>query len=338
MFQYRGVVLNRSHASPDFESPDVDADVDARGIDPPVSEQHNRVVASSSNHGQTGISAQMLRQARKSTRKIATSHYENFLVASVLLPKKLRQPFYDVYAFCRTADDLADESPNTKEALWGLERFQDQLDAAFAGRPAGLLFIALETTIREFGIPKQPFDDLLDAFRQDQYRSRYASMDELLEYCRRSANPVGNIVLHLGNSYNDENSVLSDHICTGLQLANFWQDIARDFAMNRIYVPKEQMQQFGVKEEMLGDRVTAEPLRRLLASECERAEKMFHAGLPLSESVQPWLSNDIKLFAHGGLQTLRAIRRINYDVLGSRPKVGKLQQFGLVLRALVRRL
>jgi len=295
-------------------------------------------VASSSNHGELKGYAQTLRRARKFTRKLATSHYENFLVASVLLPRQLRQPFYDVYAFCRTADDLADESDNQEVALRRLDHFQQQLDVAFAGRPEEILFVALHETIREFQIPKQPFDDLLDAFRQDQHRNRYESMDELFDYCRRSANPVGHIVLHLGKSFTPENSVLSDHICTALQLVNFWQDVARDFAMDRIYVPSEQMRQYGVDEAMFGQSTTSEPLRRLLADECERAEKMLHAGLPLAKSVKPWLSNDVKLFAHGGLQTLRAIRRIEYDVLGFRPTVGKLQQFGLVLRALLRRL
>ncbi|MDA7904715.1 squalene synthase HpnC [Rhodopirellula sp.] len=314
------------------------AEGDSRDIDALSRTQHNRVVASSSNHGQSTGYDHILRQAREFTRKLATSHYENFLVASILLPKELRQPFYDIYAFCRTADDLADESRNPEEALRGLGRWQQQLDLAFEGQPEELLFVALEATVRKYEIPKQPFDDLLDAFRQDQHRNRYESMSELFDYCRRSANPVGHIVLHLGHSCTAGNRILSDHICTGLQLVNFWQDVARDFAMGRIYVPREQMRKFGVEEEMFGQTSTAEPLRRLLASECERAEKLFHLGLPLAESVKPWLANDVKLFAHGGLQTLRAIHRIDYDVLGSRPTVGKLQQFGLVLRALLRRL
>ncbi len=333
MFQYSGAVLTRSSEPSNSGSPEVEP----KGIDP-LTAQHNRGVASSSNHGESGNCARTLSQARESTRKLATSHYENFLVASILLPKEMRQPFYDVYAFCRTADDLADESPSPKEALRGLERFQQQLDAAFAGCPEEPLFIALEATIRQFQIPKQPFDDLLDAFRQDQHRNRYASIGELLEYCQRSANPVGHIVLHLGDSCTAENRILSDHICTGLQLANFWQDVARDFAMNRIYIPQDSMRQFGVEEEMFRQIPTAEPLRRLLAHECERAEQMFRTGLPLAKRVKPWIANDVKLFAHGGLQTLRAIRKIDFDVLGSRPTVGKLQQFGLVLRALAGRL
>ncbi|MDA9934131.1 squalene synthase HpnC [Rubripirellula sp.] len=333
MFQYRGAVLTRSSEPSDFGSPEVEP----RGNDPRTA-QHNRVVASSSNHGESGDSAHSLSQAREFTRKLATSHYENFLVASILLPKKLRQPFYDIYAFCRTADDLADESANPAEALEGLGRFQHQLDATFVGYPEEPLFIALEATIQQFQLPKEPFDDLLDAFRQDQYRNRYESIEELLEYCQRSANPVGRLVLHLGESCTDENRILSDHICTGLQLANFWQDVARDFAMDRIYIPQKLMRQFGVEEEMFNQGPTAEPLRRLLAHECERAEEMFRTGLPLAKRVKPWLANDVKLFAHGGLQTLRAIRKIDFDVLGSRPTVGKIRQFSLVLRVLAGRL
>ena len=333
MFQYSGAVLTSSSEPSNSGFPEAKS----QGDDPPIS-QHNRVVASSSNHGESGRNAHNLGQARKFTRKLATSHYENFLVASILLPGKLRQPFYDVYAFCRTADDLADESPNPEEALRKIESFQQQLDATFAGCPEQPLFVALDATIRQFQIPKQPFDDLLAAFRQDQCRNRYGSIAELLEYCQRSANPVGHIVLHLGDSYTAENRVLSDHICTGLQLVNFWQDVARDFAMDRIYVPQALMREFGVVEEMFGQGTTAEPLRRLLAHECERAEKMFQTGLPLAKSVKPWLANDVKLFAHGGLQTLRAIRKIDFDVLRCRPTVGKLQQFGLVLRALAGRL
>ena len=287
----------------------------------------------SSNHDESAEYVRLLQQARKYTRKLATSHYENFLVASVLLPRRVRQPFYDVYAFCRTADDLADESSDSEVALRELDQFQQQLDLAFKGQPEQLLFVALEATIRQFSIPRKPFEDLLDAFRQDQHKTRYENVEELLAYCQRSANPVGHIVLHLGQSFSEENRILSDQICTALQLANFWQDVARDYAMGRIYLPQDQMRQYGVDDTMLDQTTTSVSLRRLLASECERAEQMFHAGLPLANSVAPWLSCDVKLFAHGGLETLRAIRGIDFDVLSSRPTVGKLKQFGLVSRA-----
>lgn len=290
-------------------------------------------MAQSSNQQEISRDGGALREAERATRQLAKSHYENFLVASVLLPHRIRQSFYNVYAFCRTADDIADESPSPGVALQKLEHLQQQLDLVFQGCPEEPLFIALESTVRQHGIPKQPFDDLLDAFRQDQHRNRYESFAELADYCCRSANPVGRIVLHLGDSFTDENGGFSDRICTGLQLANFWQDVARDFELGRIYVPREEMCRFGVDEAMFGQAVTAQPLRRLLASECDRAESLLREGLPLAERVSPWLSSDVKLFAHGGLRTLRAIRGIDYDVLSSRPTVGKLQQAVLVLRA-----
>ncbi len=247
----------------------------------------------------------------------------------------MRLPFYNVNAFCRTADDLADESPSPAEALRRLDDFQRQLDDTFCGRPPGNAFMALADTIAKFGLPKEPFDDLLSAFRQDQSKSRYQSFDELLQYCCLSANPVGRIVLKLGNSSDQENARLSDLICTGLQLANFWQDVARDRAIRRVYVPQEEMLRFGVSEEMFDQTTTPKPLRELLASECKRAETFFQDGLPLADRVPGWLAKNIKLFAHGGLATLAAIRRIDFDVLRVRPTVSKRVQIGLVCRAML---
>ena len=212
------------------------------------------------------ISTAERRSAERETRRLARSHYENFLVASVLLPRRLRQPFYNVYAFCRIADDLADESGSTTAALALLSEFQSHLDQTFQGEPPNPTFIALSGTIDEFDLPKQPFDDLLDAFRQDQHKFRYADFQEISEYCRRSANPVGRLVLQLADCCTPENANLSDEICTGLQLANFWQDIARDYGIGRIYLPAEEMDRFGVEESMLGRSYTPPELRRLLAS------------------------------------------------------------------------
>ncbi len=305
--------------------------------------QDNREVARSSNRDGPSSGDELLptaaaavKRAEKETRRLARSHDENFLVASVLLPRRLRQPFYNVYAFCRTADDLADESSSPEQALEDLDRFQTQLDETFEGRPPQNLFLALRATIETYGLPKQPFDDLLDAFRQDQKKTRYANRDEVLDYCRRSANPVGHIVLRLGGCFSEEHAALSDQICTGLQLANFWQDVARDFAIGRVYLPADEMERFGVTESMLGQSSTSANLRQLLASECDRAEACFRRGLPLAQTVPRWLSSDIKLFAHGGLSTLEAIRVIDFDVLRSRPTVSKWRQAGLVLRAMLR--
>jgi squalene synthase HpnC len=270
----------------------------------------------------------LTRIAEKETRRLARSHYENFVVASVLLPRSLRQPFYNVYAFCRAADDLADQSPSPEVA-------QSQLNDTFAGRPRDNLFIALRSTIGQFQLPKQPFDDLLAAFRQDQSKRRYENFDQLLDYCSRSANPVGRIVLRLGDCDDPVNAELSDQICTGLQLANCWQDVARDYVIGRVYLPADQMSQFAVNEEMLAQSRTPQPLRQLLASQCDRAEEFLQRGLPLAGHVPRWLANDVKLFAHGGLATLDAIRRIDFDVLGKRPTVSRWRQAGLVLRAML---
>jgi squalene synthase HpnC len=281
---------------------------------------------------------QALIRAQRDCRRLAKSHYENFLVASVLLPRHLRQHFYNVYAFCRIADDYADESPTPTDALARLDNLQRQLDDTFAGRPPQSLLLALSDTIEQFGLSQQPFDDLLDAFRQDQSKTTYESFSQLLEYCRRSANPVGRIVLKLGESLNEENAALSDQICTGLQLANFWQDVSRDRKLGRVYLPQDEMRRFGVTESMLDQATTPGALRELLASECVRAEAFFDRGLPLAQRVPGWLSGDIKLFAYGGLATLAAIRNVNFDVLRSRPQVGKWTQIGLLCRARLGRL
>lgn len=276
-----------------------------------------------------------LRQSQREARRLAKSHYENFVVASVLLPRRMRQPFYNVYAFCRTADDLADESPSPALALERLDDFQNQLNDTFSDRACRGLFVALRHTIREFEIPQQPLDDLLDAFRQDQHKTRYANIDELIQYAGRSANPVGRIVLHLGGCFNEVNASLSDEICTGLQLTNCWQDVARDHSIGRVYLPADEMLRLGVTESMLREPQTAPELRRLLALECDRAEKYLRRGLTLVDRVPTWLSKSVKLFAHGGLETLKAIRSADYDVMKSRPRVGKWRQARLMMRVFV---
>ena len=276
----------------------------------------------------------VLQSSEKFCRRLARSHYENFVVASVLLPRRLRQPFYNVYAFCRTADDLADESESPQIATQKLAEFQQHLDNCFAGGPTENLFTALADTVERFRLPKQPFDDLLSAFRQDQIKTRYETFDQLQDYCRRSANPVGRIVLRLADSFDEENAALSDEICTGLQLANFWQDVARDLAIGRVYLPESEMQKFSVTTDMLQQTSTAQSVRDLIRSECDRAEAFFQRGLPLADRVPRWFASDVKLFATGGLATLKAIRKIDYDVLRIRPKVSKLQQAGLIGRAM----
>lgn len=279
-------------------------------------------------------------------RRLAKSHYENFIVASILLPRNVRQPFYNIYAFCRTADDAADESPTAEIAQTRLNDLQWGIDAIFQGKsptPAspepmrygGMLFPALAETVAAHQLPQQPFNDLLSAFRQDQNTPQYTQWEQLLDYCRRSANPVGRLVLGLADACDDQNAQLSDEICTGLQLVNFWQDVARDHAIGRVYLPADMRDRFGVTPQMLSQTSTPEPLRNLIAHLCDQTEAYFRRGLPLCDRVPGWLAGDVKLFAHGGLETLRAIRRIDCDVLRVRPTVGKMKQFSLVARHLM---
>lgn len=246
----------------------------------------------------------------------------------------MRQPFYNIYAFCRTADDTADESPSAESALAGLDRLQSQIDVTFAGSPPPTSFFpALADTIATYQLEKQPFDDLLSAFRQDQHTSVYETTPQLIDYCMRSANPVGRLILQLADSLNEHAVKLSDQICTGLQLANFWQDVARDRQQGRIYIPADARDQFGVQAAMLDQSTTPPAMRKLLAELCDQAEAYLRRGLPLADHVPKWLSGDIKLFAHGGLATLDAIRKIDFDVLRVRPTVGKFRQATLVVRA-----
>ncbi len=305
-----------------------------------VAPQHNRPIAEPSNriarndvNDMADDARERLTRAERQTRRLARSHYENFLVTSILLPRRLHQPFYNVYAFCRTADDLADESESPEAALRHLDAYQAKLDAVFEGAAPDGLFLALANTIDQFQLTKQPFDDLLDAFRQDQRKTRYATFDEVHDYCRRSANPVGRLVLGLVGAGDPTACELSDDICTGLQLANFWQDVSRDYRMGRIYLPTDEMERFGVDEAMFQQSDTPRPLRQLLASECNRAEAFFERGLGLAHLVPRWFASDVRLFAHGGLATLQAIRRIDFDVLRVRPTVGKSTRLWMLLRA-----
>lgn len=271
-------------------------------------------------------------EGRHYCRQLARRHYENFTVASLLLPPPLRQHFYHIYAYCRWADDLADETGDPAQSLALLEWWEAQLDACYRGETTHPVFLALAETIQEFSIPPAPFRDLLVAFRQDQRVTRYETREQLLEYCRYSANPVGRLVLYLGRCCNPEQMPWSDAICTGLQLANFWQDVARDFARGRVYLPLADCQQFGFDVARLAERPCPPEFRRLLAAEVADAEGWLRRGLPLVAHVPRSLRWDISLFIHGGLTILEAIRRQNYDVLSSRPVVSKFQKLALVAR------
>lgn len=310
--------------------------------------QGNREPARSSNGGQASNPGRpsgeersrdlRLAAAEKYCRDLATRHYENFAIASCLLPKEMRQPFYNVYAFCRHADDLADESESPLVALQNLADWQTQLDRCFAGQAEHPIFIALGDTARSLGLDQAPLNDLLDAFRQDQTKTRYANFEELLDYCRRSANPVGRIVLRMAKADSPENVDLADSICTGLQLANHWQDLGRDFVAGRLYLPRDAMDSFRVTEAMLAQDRAAEPLKRLVFAQCLVAREYLVAGIPLAERVPVWLSADIRLFIHGGLAILDAIAAADHDTLFRRPTVSNWKQLCLTMRAIWGRL
>jgi squalene synthase HpnC len=273
--------------------------------------------------------------AQRYTRWLATHHYENFNVVSWLLPKALHQHFYNVYAYCRWADDLGDEVPNAARALELLAWWEHELDACYEGKPSHPVFVALRETIVAKDIPKQPFADLLKAFRQDQTVKRYPNWDAVLGYCVYSANPVGRLVLYLCGYRDEERQRLSDATCTALQLANFWQDVSRDLEIGRIYIPLDAAAAQGLSESDIVERRFDERYVRLMKDLIARTRLLFAEGRPLAKMVDGRLSVDLEMFTRGGLAVLEAIETMGYDTLNHRPSVSKLKQAGLLGRALV---
>src|ERR1017187_2635317 len=275
-------------------------------------------------------------EGRAYTRWLATHHYENFHVVSFLLPKRLHQDFYNVYAYCRWADDLADEIGDPAESLGFLSWWRQELDAMYQGRATHPVFAALASTVSQYGIPRQPFADLIDAFVQDQTLTRYRNWDELFGYCRNSANPVGRLVLYLGGYSDAARQSLSDATCTALQLANFWQDVTVDLLKDRVYIPLEIMDRHGYTlEELFARRFT--PAFAACMRECvEQARALFLEGLPLPGMVDWRLAIDLDLFSRGGMRVLEKIERQGYNVLAARPKVSRLERVGLLLGSVVR--
>lgn len=266
-------------------------------------------------------------------RQLAAGHYENFTVVSRLFPAHLRQPLANIYAWCRWADDLADEVGDPSESRELLVWWDGELDRMEASDQRHPVLVALAPTMREFSLPKQPFRDLISAFQQDQTQSRYATMMDLLDYCRRSANPVGRLVLHVGRSFSEETARLSDSICTGLQLANFWQDVARDATKDRIYIPGESLARNSLTERDILTGQPREALRTLLRDEVAVAEAYLRAGEPLVHLVQRDLRLPIRLFLSGGLAIAAAIHRQNYDVWRQRPTLSKSTKLRLLATA-----
>ena len=265
---------------------------------------------------------------------LARTHYENFSVGSRLLPKHLRRHFYSIYAFSRGVDDLGDEAAGDRLAL--LDLWEQQLDACYPDSgspdprhnapPTHPYFVALSETIRIFDIPADPLMRLIEANRRDQQTIRHETYDDLIDYCTYSANPVGRLVLYLGGVREPGLQEMSDHICTALQLTNFWQDVKRDYEIGRIYIPLEDLDRFGVSEEQISEGKTDDRFRALMRFQVDRARKLFVAGYPLGDHLDRSLGSDLALFTRGGLAVLQAIERQDYDVLSTRPTLSKLDK------------
>lgn len=275
-------------------------------------------------------------EAEQYCANLARTHYENFPVVSWLLPKRLHQEFFNVYAFCRWADDLGDEVGDRALALELLSWWRRELDDCYAGQVRHPVFVALSGTIERFRIPIDQFRDLISAFEQDQRVTDYRTYAELLDYCQRSANPVGRIVLRLGECDTLQNVAWSDSICTGLQLANFWQDVARDRAIGRLYLPQEDRERFGYTAQQLALQRSTPEFVELLRFEVARARELLLAGQPLIRSVPSWLELDVDLFIQGGLRILKEIETIQFQVWESRPVVRKGAALGLFIQGVGR--
>ena len=281
-----------------------------------------------------------LAEAKAWCRQLATTHYENFHVATFFLPKRLRPHFDSLYAFCRVSDDLGDEVGETRTALRLLEIWGEMLDECY-DRPQQSrhpVFVALRETITACDLPREPFHDLLRAFRQDQIKTQYGTWDEAVEYSRYSANPVGRLVLMICGYRDEERARLSDKICTALQLANFWQDIVRDSEIPRRYLPAEYMERFGVQEEQIPGRVFTPEFRAMMIALVERTRDMLREGAALPGMVDPELRGTLELFAKGGEAILDGIAAQDYDVLRGRPVVTKGRKLLLLLGAVAGKL
>jgi squalene synthase HpnC len=255
---------------------------------------------------------------------------------SVLLPKRLHQDFYNVYSYCRWADDLGDEIGDREESLRLLDWWRGELDAMYGGHAEHPVFVALMPTVERCGIPREPFADLIQAFVQDQTVTRYRNWEELFGYCRNSANPVGRLVLYLCGYSDAERQRLSDATCTALQLANFWQDVSRDLEKGRVYIPLEAMERHGYTLEELEARRETPAFRAVMREVVEVARRLFAKGLPLAGMVDRRLAVDLALYNRGGLRVLEKIERQNYNVLARRPCISGPERAWLLLGTLAR--
>lgn len=267
--------------------------------------------------------------------RLARTHYENFPVASLLIPGSLRPAVASIYAFARTADDFADEGARTTDQrLRLLDEWEVKLDRCYRGDADDPVFVALGETVARFGIPRQLLSDLLVAFRMDVTKKRYATFKDLLGYCRCSANPVGRLVLHIFRAASEESCPLSDAMCTALQLANFWQDISVDWRKGRLYVPLEDVDRFGYTEKDFSQGVCDERFRGLMGFEIGRTRGLFARGKALIDQVPRSLRLELKLTWFGGMRVLENIERNEYDVLNRRPALSTTDKLGILVRGI----
>ncbi|MDZ4849010.1 MAG: squalene synthase HpnC [Pirellulaceae bacterium] len=274
-------------------------------------------------------------QASSYCRQLALSHYENFSIASRLTPNHLRRHLYHIYAYCRWSDDLADESPSVEEAKNRLTWWKKELDLCVRGSTTHPVMIALRSTLQTFELSPQPFYELLSAFQQDQTLHRYESDEPLEDYCRRSANPVGRILLQMAGIHSQDCFRWSDQICTGLQLANFCQDFSRDAANQRIYFPRSRWKQDNVTEAMIMQRRKTPELQRAAIRWLIEIRERFYDGWELTNHVPAWLARDVRLFAGGGLAILDRIRQKHGDVWSQRVAFSRKDKFSIFLRAFI---
>ncbi|MFO0888656.1 MAG: squalene synthase HpnC [Isosphaeraceae bacterium] len=266
--------------------------------------------------------------------ELTASHYENFSVVTWLTPREHRPAFRSIYAFCRWSDDLGDEVGDPARSLELLDWWRGELHAMYRGHASHPVMVALRETVADYGIPIGPLEALIDAFVQDQRVTEYGTYAQLLDYCTRSANPVGHLVLYVAGAYDPENARLADATCTALQLANFWQDVARDLDIGRIYLPREDRERFGYPESDLRARRFTPAFGELLRFEVERTRALFAEGRPLVGRVPGPIAVDIDLFSRGGLAILDRIEAQGFDVLRARPALSKRAKLGLLARAL----
>jgi len=279
-----------------------------------------------------------LDESYKYCERLARSHYENFPVGSILIKKPLRRYFYAIYAFARTADDFADEGYGTDawsepERLGWIARWNEQLKDAYRGRALHPVFIALADTAERFDLPVTLFEDLLSAFSQDVTVRRYKTFDDVVDYCRRSANPIGRLILLLFGERSAECLAQSDDICTGLQLANHWQDVRIDLDKDRVYLPEEDLFRFGLSVESIRQEGASEKFKRLMSFEVTRARSLFLKGKPLCTRMTGRLGMELRVVWLGGVTILNRIEHNDYDVFNRRPSIGSSDKLKILLTA-----